>query len=58
MRWEVNSTIGLGISSGHIGGVNVLFADGHIEFLDDDSSAETLRALITLSGGEDLPEGF
>lgn len=36
-----------GISSHHRGGVNVLFADGHVEFLSDRTTPEELRDLLT-----------
>jgi prepilin-type processing-associated H-X9-DG protein len=47
-----------GISSNHSGGANVLFADGSVHFLPDDTPPEILRGLLTASGGEkvELPE--
>jgi prepilin-type N-terminal cleavage/methylation domain-containing protein/prepilin-type processing-associated H-X9-DG protein len=36
----------------HPGGVNVLFGDGSVRFVKDSISLGTLRALVTLSGGE------
>ncbi len=43
-----------GISGPHAGGVNVLFFDGHVEFLSNDISPERLRALLTANGGEKM----
>jgi prepilin-type N-terminal cleavage/methylation domain-containing protein/prepilin-type processing-associated H-X9-DG protein len=36
----------------HPGGVNALFGDGSVRFIKDSVSLTTLRALITLNGGE------
>ena len=36
----------------HPGGVNVLFGDGSVRFLKDTINLVTLRALVTLKGGE------
>jgi prepilin-type processing-associated H-X9-DG protein len=36
----------------HPGGVNCLFGDGSVRFLKDSISVVTLRALVTLKGGE------
>jgi prepilin-type processing-associated H-X9-DG protein len=41
----------LGISSDHYG-ANVAFADGSVRFLKEDLPAQTLRALLTIDGGE------
>lgn len=45
-----------GISSRHPGGANVGIADGSVRFLSEDMAADQLRALITKSGGERLPD--
>ncbi len=42
------------ISGHHRGGVNVVFADGETFFLSDSVSADELRALLTIAGGEDV----
>jgi prepilin-type N-terminal cleavage/methylation domain-containing protein/prepilin-type processing-associated H-X9-DG protein len=46
--------------SNHTGGCNVLFLDGHIEFLRDTVTGATMRALLTPNGGEtpDLNNAF
>jgi prepilin-type processing-associated H-X9-DG protein len=38
--------------SSHPGGVNVLFCDGHVQFVKDTVSPDTWRAIATRSGGE------
>lgn len=43
--------------SGHPGGANVAFADGHVQFLRESTSLEVLRALSTRAGGEVVSEG-
>ncbi len=41
-----------GISSFHNGGVNCTFCDGSVRFLDDTIDLKTLKALLTIAGGE------
>jgi prepilin-type processing-associated H-X9-DG protein len=43
-----------GISSHHPIGVNVLFCDGHVQFLANEMAPTVLRALLTAAGGEPL----
>lgn len=45
-----------GISSNHPGGANVVFCDRSVRFLPDDVPPETLRAMLTISGGEAIDE--
>ena len=40
------------IASQHPGGANVLFADGSVKFLKNSVDLKTLRALISVQGGE------
>ena len=48
-----------GSSSRHLGFVNALFADGHVGRIRKDISRETLKALLTVSGGETIdPESW
>jgi prepilin-type processing-associated H-X9-DG protein len=42
-----------GISSYHPGGANVLMADISVHFLDESTPPETIRALLTIAGGEE-----
>jgi prepilin-type processing-associated H-X9-DG protein len=57
----INATIhgkrgkGMSISSKHSGdGAYVMFADGHVRFLEEHTSPALLKALLTIDGGEDL----
>jgi prepilin-type N-terminal cleavage/methylation domain-containing protein/prepilin-type processing-associated H-X9-DG protein len=43
--------------SKHTGGVNVLFGDGHVQFINDNVNLATWRALGTMNGG-DIPGSF
>jgi prepilin-type processing-associated H-X9-DG protein len=45
------------IFSWHNGGANILFMDGHVQFLRDTIPTTTLRALITRDGG-DIPTDY
>jgi prepilin-type processing-associated H-X9-DG protein len=58
MSFQINDPAGNSISSAHPGGANVVFADGHVESLDEFTSPEQIKAMITISGGEivDLDE--
>ena len=42
------------ISSQHRGGANVVFVDGGVYFLSEEIEPQQLRALITISGGENV----
>jgi prepilin-type processing-associated H-X9-DG protein/prepilin-type N-terminal cleavage/methylation domain-containing protein len=50
----INGASGMGndVGSPHSGGANVLFADGHVEFLDESIDQSILNALLTKAGGE------
>jgi len=41
-----------GPRSFHSGGTNVLFLDGHVQFIKDSVSLQTFRAIATTAGGE------
>ncbi|MGE3799242.1 MAG: DUF1559 domain-containing protein [Thermomicrobiales bacterium] len=45
-------------SSRHAGGINFLFADGHVRALGASVSYAVFKALSTRSGGEAIPENF
>ncbi|NBO91864.1 MAG: DUF1559 domain-containing protein [Planctomycetia bacterium] len=42
----------------HTGGCNVLFADGHVQFIADGVALQTFAALCTRSGGEIIGGGY
>jgi len=44
-------------SSQHPGGINFVFADGHVQFLTGSMSAATFQALSTRAGGEVVQGG-
>lgn len=48
----INAKSGQAPSSNHPSGMNIVFADGNTRFLREDISPATLRALITINGGE------
>jgi len=57
MAEGVNSESGLGIRSPHPEkGANVLFASGRVSFLKNQTSPETIRAMLTINGGEEIIE--
>jgi len=45
-------------SSRHSGGVNFLYADGHVGLLTSAVNYATFKALSTRAGGETIPGGF
>jgi prepilin-type processing-associated H-X9-DG protein len=49
MAAGVNPKSGQGISSGHSGGAEALFADGHIEFIPDDIDPKKLSEMFEVS---------
>ena len=42
----------------HPGGVEVLFADGSVRFIDDSIEVDTWRALATIAGGETIGDEY
>jgi prepilin-type processing-associated H-X9-DG protein len=56
MSFQVDDPARPGISSEHPRGPNVLWADGQVLRLDRSSSAATVRARLTIDGGEVIPE--
>ena len=54
MRFRIDDSENGEISGRHRGGVNAVFADGETFFLSNSVSADELRALLTIAGGEDV----
>ena len=54
----INPKQGPGISSGHPGAAIAVFADGHTQTIQEDISLETLKALFTKAGGEEIDEEY
>lgn len=54
MPMLVNAPRGQGLSSEHPHGAQCAFVDGHVQLLTNNTPAETLRALLTISGGENI----
>jgi hypothetical protein len=52
MAPTVNARVGKGISSPHNGGAHVLTMDDSVRWVPNDTSATTIRALLTIRGGE------
>ncbi len=52
----INPKAGQGISSAHLGGAQVAFADGSTRFLSESIAPATLGKLLTIRGGESLTE--
>jgi len=48
----INAKTGFGISSHHDGGTMVLFADGHAQFLSDDTPIDQLRLFLERNDGQ------
>lgn len=54
----INPKQGAGISSMHPGAVIAVFADGHTQTIQENISLETLKALFTKAGGEEIDEEY
>ena len=50
----INPKSGQGISSAHVAGGNILFADGAVHFLPEDMPPEKIKAMLTIAGGEEV----
>jgi len=50
----INPEGGRGISSPHPAGANVLFADGTVRTLPNDTPPEPIEAMLTIAGGEEV----
>jgi prepilin-type N-terminal cleavage/methylation domain-containing protein/prepilin-type processing-associated H-X9-DG protein len=55
--YVVNKRNGAAIYGFHTGGAHVLLADGSVQFLSENTTAETVKRLITFSGGEVVSAG-
>jgi hypothetical protein len=58
MAPTINANAGQGISSRHKGGAFGLLADGAVRFFSESVPAETIRSLLTIQGGETIPDDF
>lgn len=58
MAPTINPKGGQGISSRHTGGAHALLGDGAVRYLSETMSAESVRGLLTITGGERPPENF
>jgi len=56
MPFQINSTIGSGVSSAHRGGVIVLFADGKVHMLSASTDPKIVRAALLRNGGAKAKE--
>ncbi|MEX2118193.1 MAG: DUF1559 domain-containing protein [Pirellulales bacterium] len=56
LKHGINPAKGKGISSGHEGGIMVVFADWHVRFLSDSLDQDVLEALLTRDGNEPIDE--
>ena len=56
MSFRINDPDRPSISSHHPGGAHVVFCDGRIRFLKNDTDPKIVRALLTIAGGEDVSE--
>ena len=52
MGFEINDPAGGGIRSRHPGGVNAAMCDGSVRWLSEWTTAEDVRAMTTIDGGE------
>lgn len=52
MSFQINNSAKPGIRSAHPGGANVGMADGSVHFLSNETDPATLKALLTIAGGE------
>ncbi len=54
MAPTINAKSGQGISSAHAGGAQALLADGTVRFISSQTTAELIRGLLTINGGETI----
>ena len=56
LKLQVNAKDDPCIGSYHLGGAMVAFADGRVEQLDEKETAERIKAMLTIAGGEELED--
>jgi prepilin-type processing-associated H-X9-DG protein len=56
MASKINAKSGQGVSSRHQGVAYALMADGSVRSLSDTMSENVLQSLLTINGGEEIPE--
>lgn len=58
MPLKLNPKSGLGISSGHARGANIVFADGSVHYLAEGITKETLLKLLIIDNGSPTPDDY
>jgi prepilin-type processing-associated H-X9-DG protein len=58
LDFKINNRAKQSISSPHGNGANVVFCDGHGGFLPNNTPPEHLKAMLTIDGGEKIPDDF
>jgi prepilin-type processing-associated H-X9-DG protein len=54
----INEQQGTGFFSRHPGGIQAVYADGHVSFISESIDIPTLIALVTKAGGETVSDGL
>jgi|WetSurMetagenome_2_1015567.scaffolds.fasta_scaffold204780_2 prepilin-type processing-associated H-X9-DG protein len=54
LDFTINGKKNHAIASDHPGGAHVLFCDGHVEFLNNNTFADRIKAMLTVDGSEKL----
>ena len=54
---RINTSMHNEMWSDHGGGINTLYSDGSVHFLDEDTDAKVIQALCTRDGGEMIDLG-
>jgi hypothetical protein len=54
--FAINSEKRKGIGSAHSSGALVAFCDGRVEFIENSTRPERVKAMLTIDGGEKIPE--
>jgi prepilin-type processing-associated H-X9-DG protein len=56
LDFKINGTKRPGISSDHSNGAHVAFCDGSVRFLENSTNPELVKAMLTIDGGEPIPQ--